>query len=325
MKAKSGRKPHTRPLQRGPMRELLEEHLAWLVARNYSRLTVSTRRQQLVWFIRWAIDRSLDHPAQITRAMLESYQRHLFHKIGEGGRPLSFPQQHARLVAVRAWFRWLVRQGYVQANPASEPELPRLPQRLPKSVLTESEAEAVLGQASGVDAVSLRDRAILETLYATGMRRMEATNLTIYDIDRERGTVAIRQGKGKKDRIVPIGQRALDWIGRYLKEARPEMAPSPDDGRLFITHLGEAFTPDGLSKRMADYVDAAKLTKRGACHLFRHTCATLMLEGGADLRYIQQMLGHADVSTTQIYTQVSVRALRQAYELSHPAAKKKKQ
>lgn len=323
MRACAGRKPHTAPLPQGAMRQLLEEHLAWLAARNYSRYTATTRRQLLAGFIRWASERSLNHPSQITRAMLESYQRYLFHKIGESGKPLSFLQQYARLQAVRSWFRWLARQGHVAANPASELELPRLPQRLPKCVLTESEAEAVLQQAPGTDPVTLRDRAILETLYATGMRRMEITNLSIYDLDRERGTIAIREGKGKKDRIIPISERAAGWITRYLKEARPDFAQTPDDGRLFLTHLGEAFIPDGLSKRVADYVDAARLTKRGACHLFRHTCATLMLEGGCDLRYIQQMLGHADVSTTQIYTQVSVRALRRAYEGSHPAAKKK--
>ena len=153
--------------------------------------------------------------------------------------------------------------------------------------------------------MGLRDRAILETLYSTGMRRLELIGLSCYDLDRERGTVMIRQGKGKKDRMIPIGERALAWIDQYLESARPDLVVGQDDGTLFLTNAGEAFTPDRLTQMVRDYVDAADIGKRGSCHLFRHTMATLMLENGADIRFIQAMLGHAELSTTQIYTQVS--------------------
>jgi integrase/recombinase XerD len=138
-------------------------------------------------------------------------------------------------------------------------------------------------------------------------------------VDIERGTVLIRQGKGRKDRLVPIGQRALYWIGRYLAGARLHLVVAPDDGTLFLTRVGEPFNLCWLSRTVARYIDSASIGKRGGCHLFRHTMATLMLEGGADIRYIQAMLGHADLSTTTIYTQVAIRALKAIHAATHPA------
>ncbi len=129
----------------------------------------------------------------------------------------------------------------------------------------------------------------------------------------------VRQGKGKKDRMVPLGERAFAWIHRYLDEARPKLALSPDAGRVFLTNVGLEFEPNRLTQLVRDTIDAAQIGKTGSCHLFRHTCATLMLEGGADIRFIQQLLGHAKLETTQIYTQVSIRQLKQVHTATHPA------
>jgi integrase/recombinase XerD len=191
--------------------------------------------------------------------------------------------------------------------------------RLPKHILTATEADRVLNQANVADPLGVRDRALLETFYSTGMRRMELASLKLYDLDLERGTVMIRLGKGKKDRMIPIGSRAMAWIDKYVIEVRPALVREPDDGTLFLSNLNEAFTPNRLTQLVREYVDAASLGKRGACHLFRHTMATLMLENGADIRFIQQMLGHAELSTTQIYTQVSIRKLKEIHTLTHPA------
>jgi len=152
------------------------------------------------------------------------------------------------------------------------------------------------------------------------MRRSELIALQLCDLDAERGTVLVRQGKGKKDRMIPIGERALLWVQKYLDEVRPSPVLRVHDRTVFVSREGEPFTPDHLTRLVPDYVDAAELGKRGACHLFRHTMATLMLEGGADVRFIQQMLGHANLSTTQIYTQVSIRKLKQIRTATHPAA-----
>lgn len=296
-------------------------YLEWLRVHNYSSCTVENREACLGYFVAWCLERGLTQPKEITKPILERYQRSLYHWRKRNGEPLSFRAQHTRLVPVRALFRWLTRQNYLLYNPASELELPRLERRLPKHVLTVAEVEQVMRIPRLDELRGVRDRAILETLYSTGMRRRELIGLALYDIDRERGTVMIRQGKGKKDRMIPIGARALAWIDRYLEEVRTDLVVGRDPthlATLFLTHTGEPFTPNRLTQLVREYVQAAKLGKSGSCHLFRHTMATLMLENGADIRYIQAMLGHAELSTTQIYTQVSIRRLKAIHAATHP-------
>jgi integrase/recombinase XerD len=235
---------------------------------------------------------------------------------------LSFATQINFLAAVRCWFKWLARQNHVAANPASELDLPKRPQTLPRNVLTVAEVEKVMDGPDVSGPIGVRDRAILEVLYSTGMRRMEVAGLRLSDIDRERQTVLIRQGKGKKDRVVPIGERAVAWVDRYLEEGRDRLAVGDGAGdTLFLTHFGLPFTTDRLTDLVAGYIDRAEIGKRGSCHTFRHTMATLLLEAGADIRFIQVMLGHASVSTTQVYTQVSIRALVEVHRACHPAGK----
>jgi integrase/recombinase XerD len=205
-------------------------------------------------------------------------------------------------------------------NPASEIELPRAERRLPRPALTVAEAELVLAQPDLGDLTGVRDRAILEVLYSTGIRRSELAHLAVTDIDHERRTLLVRQGKGRKDRLIPAGERALAWVARYLAEARPKLATGDDDGTLFLSADGTPFALDALTRLASNFVKASGVPKTGACHLFRHMMATLMLEGGADIRYIQAMLGHAELSTTQIYAQVSVRALQAIHSATHPAA-----
>jgi integrase/recombinase XerD len=191
--------------------------------------------------------------------------------------------------------------------------------RLPRDVLTAAEAERILAQPDIHEPIGLRDRAILETLYSTGMRRLELVSLKVWDLDLERATATIRQGKGKKDRIIPLGHRAAQWIRKYLDDARPQLASEPDDKTVFLSNAGEPLALDYLTEVVREYVEAANLGKHGACHLFRHTMATLMLEGGADIRFIQAMLGHADLKTTQIYTHVVIRQLQEIHRATHPA------
>lgn len=289
---------------------------------NYSEKTVESREHHLREFVKWAHERSLARPSEVTKPILERYQRHLYHHRKKNGQPLSFRSQHGALVPVRALFKWLCRQNHLLANPAADLDLPRAEKRLPRHVLTASEAERVLALpdvAGGGDALGLRDRAILEALYSTGMRRMELIGLKLYDLDQERGTVFVRQGKGKKDRMIPMGERAFAWVMRYVEEARPKLALTPDDGLVFLTNVGLAFEPNRLTQLVRHYVDAAEIGKTGSCHLFRHTCATLMLEGGADIRFIQQLLGHEKLETTQIYAQVSIRMLKEVHARTHPA------
>jgi integrase/recombinase XerD len=302
---------------------LMEKHLTALAVKNYSTYTIRNRRVHIGFFLDWCAERSIAEPVDVTRTVLETYQRHLVHYRKSTGDPLSFRSQYARLVPLRVWFKWLAREHYLLHNPASELELPRLGHRLPKAVLSIEEAERVLAQPNVADVLGLRDRAILETLYSTGMRRLEIATLKLQDIDLERGTVFIRQGKGNKDRMIPIGERAARWVAKYIEESRPQLAAMPDDGTVFVSNAGEIMTLDYLTQLVATHVDAAQIGKRGACHMLRHTMATLMLEGGADIRFIQAMLGHADLKTTQIYTQVSIRQLQEIHRATHPAKLKK--
>jgi integrase/recombinase XerD len=271
------------------------------------------------FFLDWCTERGITEPVEVTRTVLEAYQRHVFHYRKKNGEPLSFTGQHDRLVPLRVWFKWMARQHHILHNPASELELPRLGMRLPKAVLTAAEADRVIEQTDIHDPLGLRDRAILETLYSTGMRRLELVNLKLWDLDLERATVTIRQGKGKKDRIIPLGDRAAAWVRKYLDDSRPQLIAEPDDHTVFLSNAGEPFSLDYLTEVARGYVEAAGIGKHGACHLFRHTMATLMLEGGADIRFIQAMLGHADLKTTQIYTHVAIRQLQEIHRATHPA------
>jgi integrase/recombinase XerD len=298
----------------------MRRYIEHLKIKGATAQSLANTERYLRDFIAWCDDRQLERPHQITKPMLESYQRYLFYRRKANGQPLSFTSQRNKLTPVRMLFRWLTRNNTLGSNPAADLELPRVPRRLPKAVLTAEEVEHVLALPDTTDPIGLRDRALLEVLYSTGLRRMELVNLDLTDIDAERGTLLVRQGKYRKDRMVPVGERALAWVGRYLNEARPKLVAAVDDGVLFLTREGERFNAEWLSNIVARYVDKAELGKRGACHLFRHTMATLMLEGGADLRFIQAMLGHTDVSTTQIYTQVAIRQLQRVHANTHPAA-----
>ena len=289
--------------------------------KNYAPTTIRRREECLGIFSRWCAERGLFQPREITKPILERYQRWLYHYRQRNGRPLSFHSQVTYVIPIRAFFKWLTRVNHIPSNPASELELPKVEFRLP-TVLTVHEAEQVLALPDVRDPMGLRDRAILEVFYSTGMRRMELANLKRPDLDLGQGTVMIRQGKGRKDRIVPIGERALAWVDKYLADVRSCFVREPDDGTVFLTREGDMLSLDHLSQMVGDYVDQANLGKTGACHLFRHTMATLMLENGADIRFIQEMLGHSDLGSTQLYTHVSIRKLKEIHAATHPARMK---
>jgi integrase/recombinase XerD len=301
------------------LRGCADDYLGQMLVTNRSERTVAFRGEVLGYLIGWCEARGVRQACEVTKPLLERYQRHLYHQKKKDGAPLSFRTQYARLVPVRGLFKWLCKTNRILFDPASGIELPKWDRRLPKHVLTPAEADAVLDRADVSTPLGVRDRAILETLYSTGMRRMELAGLKLYDIDADRGTVMVRQGKGKKDRMIPVGDRALAWIDKYLIEVRPTLAREPDGGRLWLNAIGEPILPAGVGDIVRAYVDAANIGKRGSCHLFRHTMATAMLEGGADIRFIQAMLGHAKLDTTEIYTQVSIRKLKEVHSLTHPA------
>ena len=292
------------------------EHLK---ARNYATQSVEYKRASLMWFLEWCCERGITRIQDITRPVLQRYQRHLFHAVGRNGKPMSIAGQCNRLTAIRTWFRFLMRENLILYNPASELELPKRERRLPKHTLTVQEAEQVLSQPDLNTPTGIRDRAMLEVLYSTGIRRMELIGLCIADINAGAGIVSVRQGKGRKDRFVPIGERALAWIAKYLDDVRPQHGVPSNPDPLFVDEAGQVLDPHRVSRAVKKYVNAAEIGKRGSTHLFRHTMATLMLENGADIRFIQQILGHAMLSTTEIYTHVAIHKLKEIHTATHPA------
>jgi integrase/recombinase XerD len=280
---------------------------------------IRNRETNLRAFVAWCDERGVTRPQEVTRQVIERYQRYLFLYRQKNGEPLTGRSQQIKLAPLRVWFRWLVRNHRILSNPAADMEMPRVEKRLPKHTLSADEAERVLNVPDVTGALGVRDRAILETLYSTGVRRAELVALEVDAIDHERGTLMVRQGKGKRDRMVPIGERALAWIRKYLDEVRPQLMLGDGSRVLYLTRHGEALSVGEAGRMVSECIKRSGLEKSGSCHLFRHTMATLMLENGADVRFVQAMLGHADLKTTQIYTHVAIRALKEVHSATHPA------
>ncbi|CAN7764019.1 site-specific tyrosine recombinase XerC [Variovorax sp. LjRoot84] len=301
----------------------MHRYLEHLGVKGYTPVGRHNAERYIREFTAWADARGVTHPQQVSRAVLERYQRWLYHYRKKDGEPLALISQRGKIIPLRGFFKWLTRVGEIPANPASDLDLPRQIKRLPRAVLTAAEAVRVLASVDIGTPIGLRDRTMMEVLYATGMRRMEIAALAIDDIDAERCVVLIRQGKGQKDRLIPLGERALHWVRLYLDEAREQFALDQHDRTLFLGNEGNPLASTWLTTLVAQRVAAAGIDKRGGCHLWRHTMATLMLEGGADIRHIQAMLGHVELSTTQIYTQVAIRKLLQVHAMTHPGAKRR--
>lgn len=292
--------------------------LEWSRVSGCSEDTVRRRWHALRRFIVWCDARDLRRPQEITKPILERYQRYLYYYRKEDGRPLGFGSQLVMLTPIKSFFKWLARGNHILYNPASELELPRRPKRLPRALLSIDEIERILEQPDLDTPEGVRDRALLEVLYATGIRRLEVVGLCVHDIDATRGTLRVTEGKGRRDRYVPIGERALGWVLHYHNEARAAFLAGRDDGTLFLTRFGAAFSRGGLAQIVKKHIRASGLDITGSCHLFRHAMATHMLENGADVRFIQMMLGHSDLNSTQIYTQVALNKLRDIHTATHP-------
>jgi len=300
---------------------LIDEWFRRLEERAYSLRTVEARKWALRMFLRWAEERDLRRPAQIGKPILESFQRWLFHYRKADGKPLGVTTQRNRLGAVQSFFAWLCRQNVLPANPAADLELPRKANRsLPRS-LSLDEVHAVLNVPDVADPLGIRDRTMLELFYSTGIRRSELARVGVDDVDRERGLLTVRKGKGKKDRVVPVGERALHWLETYLEKTRPLLETPQSERAMFLSGYGERLSAGHIGNWVRRVMVAAGVSRAGACHVLRHSCATHMLENGADIRFIQQMLGHARLDTTQIYTDVSIIQLREVHARTHPHAR----
>jgi integrase/recombinase XerD len=238
---------------------------------------------------------------------------------GHDGRPPVAATTLGRKVAcLRSFYRHLRREELIAHDPTADLHGPRKPQRLPR-VLSREEVRRLLEQPRGGGPLALRDRALLETMYACGLRASEAVGLELGDLDLQEGLLCAR-GKGSKERIVPVGRQALAAVAMYLRAGRPELVGNRVQGRLLVNHRGGVLTRQGLYKIVQGHARRAGLEEKMSPHTLRHTFATHLLAGGCDLRSLQEMLGHADLATTQVYTHLSAERLKDAYFGAHPRA-----
>ena len=274
-------------------------------------------------FLAWAAERDLTRASQITRP---DPGKLINAGSGATARPtasgLGWSTQRERLGTLKDFFRWLTRQNVILHNPASELELPRPEKRLPQEVLTLAASRKAAGRARHrTIRLGVRDRAMLELFYSTGIRRTELCRLELPDLNAERRTLHVRLGKGKKDRMVPVGERAAALAGTLLAGSAPAAVPGHAHAGLVPHRLRRGVQSRRGVAHGRRWLKQAGLTRKGCCHVLRHTCATHMLENGADIRFIQQLLGHEKLDTTAIYTEVSIKQLQEVHARCHPSAK----
>lgn len=287
--------------------EQLERFLdaLWLEA-GLSRNTLSAYRSDLEAFSTWL----KTSPATATREQLQAY----FADCVQRG---AHPRSTARLLSsLRRFYQYLLREELIADDPTAQIESPKLTRSLPKS-LTEEQVEKLLCAPNIETALGLRDRAMLETLYATGLRVSELVGLTLQQANLQAGVVKVI-GKGDKERLVPLGEEAIEWLQRYLNEARAKLLQKQISDALFPTARGAAMTRQAFWQNLKRYTHVAGIETHLSPHTLRHAFATHLLNHGADLRVVQMLLGHVDLSTTQIYTQVARERLKQLHAQHHP-------
>jgi site-specific recombinase XerD len=262
-------------------------------------------------FAMWASRQKLD-PAEVTARILRRYAAKLSQ---QGAAPSTVAR---KLASLRALFRSLREHGTVEQNPADLLSAPKRAQRLPK-VLRPAEVSRLLDRIPATTPLELRDRALFELAYASGLRSEELVTLDVGALDFDDEQVRV-EGKGSKTRVVPAGEHALDAVARYLERARPALAAGDGEPALFLSKSGRRLSTSDVRRRLRVWARHAALSGGVSPHWLRHSFATHLLEGGADLRAIQEMLGHASLSTTQVYTRVESQRLRSAYARRHPRA-----
>ncbi len=294
------------------------DHLA--VERGLSTNTVAAYRRDLTRYYDFLARRGVRDGRKVDEASVAAFVARLSASTHGGGAPYRATSVVRSLSSVRSFHRFLMREGGAERDPTSGVVRPKLPRSLPRPLSIEDVGRLLAAPLDGTSS-GLRDRAILETLYGAGLRVSELVGLDVDDVDLEDGSVRVL-GKGSKERDVPMGRYARDAIASYLSRARPALVTPRSRAALFLNQRGGRLTRQGCSKVLAAQVGRAGLDKRVTPHTLRHSFATHLLEGGADVRVVQELLGHASVATTQVYTLVTREHLREVYYTAHPRARR---
>lgn len=299
---------------------LLAGYNEHLQARGFSPRTVPEYIRNVERFLAYLKELNIYDITEVNQRIMAAYQVSLLEEKYRD-RPISTVTKLRRLSTVRSFFQYLVKTGVVTFDPTADLDLPKRHKSLPKNILTKKEMAKLLSLPDLSTPLGIRDRAILETLYSTGIRASELCNLKLVDVDTARGELRVTKGKNAKDRVVPIGEIACDYIELYLAKARRFLAPASQP-ILFVTKSGKKFHYTTLSHLVIRYGKKAGLKKQISAHSLRHTCASHLLKGKADIRYIQEILGHASLATTQVYTKVEINDLKKVHHRCHPREKK---
>ena len=308
----------------GGIEELLTEYRnAWIAEGNSTRALLS-RLSHLRDFFRFAAAAGVERVTQVSTELIESYRCDLAERRSLRGRPYSADTQRTAVVVLRAFLRRLVRTGRLFVDPTRSLGLPAAPSRLP-DVLSRREMGRLLAAPDLATAIGLRDRAMVACLYETGVRVSELVGLAVADVDAEARTILVRYGKGRKDRVVAMGEVLGRMLAEYVREARPAFLElvTPrrklaDPGALFLSLRGRGITANSVEYAMTRLGRKARIRKRVTPHVLRHTCATHLVESGADVRVVQELLGHRSLGTTERYTRMALAYLKRGHRRRHP-------
>jgi integrase/recombinase XerD len=293
--------------------QLFEDHAAV----HYAARTAANYLHHVRRLLEWLGERGLGL-AEVHGADLLAYQTALLGRRKKDGRPFTSGAHKNAVIGLKSFFHFLHRRGYLLQDPAASIEYPRTERRLPRVILTRDEVLRILEAARDKTPRGLRDRAILETFYATGIRVSELANLTPDDVDTEERLLRVVLGKGRKDRDVPLTRAAAAAIERYLIDGRPQLVGAKRARFLFLANRGGWLDPSTLNRIVQAWAKRARIKKRVTCHVFRHSVATHLLKGRADIRHIQALLGHASLATTERYTHVEISDLQEVLRRAHP-------
>jgi integrase/recombinase XerD len=311
--------PPIAPARATPLGPLALEFLAYLeLERGLSRNTLMAYRSDLLQLGEFLRERNVD-PLRASHSDLAAFLAGLANG-ATPERPVAAATLRRKAACLRSFYRHLRREGAIAHDPTAQLRGPRPTRRLP-GALTRGEVGKLLSSPRGVAPLALRDRALLETMYACGLRASEATGMDLSDVDLDEALLRAR-GKGSKERIVPIGSRAVAAIRAYLARGRPSLVGVQVQSAMFVNGRGGRLTRQGLYKIVGRHASRAGLAEKMSPHTLRHTFATHLLAGGCDLRSLQEMLGHSDLATTQIYTHLSTERLKDVYFSAHPRAKR---
>ena len=307
------------PHQRTKMQLLLVRFVEAMTAWNGSGKTLVSYEQNVRAFFEWLeAETEIEVLTEVSPDTLASYQMALLSMTKKNGERLSVGTQHQRLTAIKSLFRFLVAEGKVRTNPTTAISLPKKRVVLPQPLISAKETIRMLDHIDTTTPMGLRDRAVVELLYASGIRNAELRALKLSDFDPHAEVMVIIAGKGNKDRVVPLGPVASTIISDYIAQARPKLAKRPNVPNLFLTKNGYALDALAVINIVKRATAKAGISKPVRPHRLRHACATHMLRGGADIRHIQKLLGHSSLQTTQIYTKVEISDLKNVHRRYHP-------